>query len=134
MGKSYELKANRFSQVVSKPGEPLRVKDHVKGDKVELDDERAAELIKAGAIVDPSAKKSRRGGPSQAPGETKAPDEPAGDGTTPAGSGADAGTLSAEDAGKLKGKELDAELAARNLSTDGSEKDKQDRLSAAVSA
>lgn len=86
--KSYELAAETFHQVTSKPGETFAYKTYTKGDKVALPEDRARELIEAGALVDPSASTSGKAG-----GQTKAPskDSSAGGTGDPAGTGATGG-------------------------------------------
>lgn len=50
---TYELIAERWDELVSKPGEPARYARHVRGDTVELDQEEAERLVAGGAVVKP---------------------------------------------------------------------------------
>lgn len=62
-----------------------REDQHKAGDKIELDEGRAAELIAAGAVRDPKTAAGKRGGPTVAPGGTAAPSDPEGSGSAPEG-------------------------------------------------
>lgn len=94
--KTYELAADSFDMVTSKPGDPaVRFTTYTKGDEVKVDEDRAKRLIALGALVDPNAKKEKDGdtpGPSRAPkGKGDPAQAPQGSGSTttptpPAGS------------------------------------------------
>ncbi len=50
---TYELVAERWDEITSKPGEPFDFVRHVKGDKVKLNVEDARRLVDGGAVVTP---------------------------------------------------------------------------------
>ncbi len=52
---TYELVAERWDELVSKPTEPARYKRHLRGDQVRLTQEEAERLVTAGAVVEPGA-------------------------------------------------------------------------------
>jgi hypothetical protein len=93
----YVLKVAVFHQPTNKPGDPFTYKTYGQGDKVTIeDDERANELIDAGALESPQETKARKAaerksdsddGP-QGPGDSEPPkgDELDEDAQSPAGS------------------------------------------------
>lgn len=88
--KEYELTADHYHEVTSKPGDPFTYKSYVKGDKIKLDAEQAERLLAADAVAESGSKRSaaKRGG------QTKAPDGKAagvGDGDADEGSTGDGG-------------------------------------------
>lgn len=105
--KEYELLANEYHETTSKAGDPFTYKTYRKGDKVKLNAEQAERLIKAGAVVDPSAKENATANKTPKAPSGKAPGagtgeadagtagdgaaDPQGSGSTAAGS-TDAGT------------------------------------------
>jgi hypothetical protein len=88
--KEYELLADSFNETTSKPGEPFTFKAYRKGDKIKLDETRAAELIEAGAVAAPSSsrKAAKPGAQTEAP---KGKAEGVGDGDADEGTIGDGG-------------------------------------------
>ena len=93
--KEYELIADHYNEVERDSSGKLKgYTPRSKGDKIKLDDARAAELIASGAIVDPDAKAA-----AGKPGEQTKPPKGDGDGgdaptvTVPEGDPTDSWTL-----------------------------------------
>jgi hypothetical protein len=88
--KKYELVADNYHEVTSKPNEPFTYKPYVKGDTIELDAEQAERLLAAGAVQEPDAEPARstRGAQTKAP---KGKADGVGDGDADAGTIGDGG-------------------------------------------
>jgi hypothetical protein len=116
----YELAANEYHETTSKPGDPFTYKTYTKGDKVTVeDDERAQELIAAGALVDPKAAKARKAakddeGPAQSEPPEGELDE---DEQVPQGSLASPQNPDKEGAGVVLNTDTDAPTTQRNSGT-----------------
>lgn len=118
----YVLKAHTFHQPTNKPGDPFTYKTYNQGDPVTIeDDERAQELIDAGALESPQETKARKAaarksdkddGP-QGPGDSQPPgDELDEDAQSPAGSLATPNDPDTEGAGVVMNTTSDANTQA----------------------